>query len=96
MVFLSKVLNKRVVFYGALLALVSDTPVIAEGGPVIEIAEVAMIDIDVFSEHNAPIQGNLFRRLSKADVEARLLQMKTHSIVWGRRTPVKYANSLDV
>jgi hypothetical protein len=94
LVFLSPVPGKRVVFYGALLTVLCDAAYIPEGKGKLCIAEVAMIDIDVFSELNAPILGNLGAHLSEPEVEERLNEMRTRSLVWGRRTPLKYANNI--
>ena len=96
LVFLSPVPGKRVVFYGALLAVLCDNAFIPEGIGRLSLAEAAMIDIDVFSELNAPILGNLGAHLSEPEIEGRLNEMRTRSLVWGRRTPLKYANSVTV
>jgi len=94
LVFLSPVPGKRVVFYGALLAVLCDTAYIPEGKGRLSIAEAAIIDIDVFSELKAPILGNLGEHLSEPEVEGRLNDLRTQSLVWGRRTPLKYANNI--
>lgn len=96
LVFLAPVLNKRVVFWGALLSEVCADRTFSETGSEVELWQVAMIDIDVFTEANAPVLGNLSPRLNAQEVDARLSEMRTHSRVWGRRTPLKYANELAV
>jgi len=64
-------------------------------GPPLALGEVAMIDVRVFEAANAPIVGNLSARLDEADVRERLDRQQLRSIVWGRATPLKYANALS-
>lgn len=96
LVFLSVVPQKRAVFYGGLLAVILTEPVIAQSGPELDVVEVALIDIDAFAEAGAPIVGNLRTRLDEAEINVRVDQMRLQSRVWGRRTPLKYANALAV
>jgi hypothetical protein len=96
LVFLAPVPGKRVTFYGGLLALISSEATLSHAGSKVAVAEVAMIDIDAFPEANAPIVGNIRGRLDEGNIEKRVEETRTHSRVWGRRTPLKYANALAV
>lgn len=94
LVFLAPVPGKRVVFYGGLVAVICSEPTVEETGPELEVAEVSMIDIDAFAEAGTSILGNISARLDAAEIQVRLGQLKLQSRVWGRRTPLKYANAL--
>jgi hypothetical protein len=94
LVFLSPVPGKRAVFYGALLSCVCEAASIPKDTGSLALSEVAMIDIDVFSKFDAPVLGNLVEHLSLPEVESRLNEMKSRSLVWGYRTPLKYANAI--
>ena len=92
-VFLDHVPKRRVTFYGALLDLVLDKPFIDADGPRLKLGELAMIDIDAFGAANAPVVGNLLTRLDEMHIRAQLEQ-HTQGLVWGKLTPLRYANAL--
>lgn len=94
MVFLEHVPKRRVTFYGALLDLVLDEPFIDAKGPRLNLCELAMIDIEAFGAANAPVVGNLLERLDEIHIRAQLKKQRTQGLVWGKLTPLRYANAL--
>lgn len=92
LVFLAHVPRKRVVFYGALIEMVLDTPHIESDGEPIRLGELALIDVAAFEAAQAPLVGSLLARLDQADLTKQLHRQTQNARVWGRLTPIKYAN----
>lgn len=94
LVFLSKAGNSRSCFYGALLSHTEQNDAISAGDGIIKIFIAALLPVNVFSENNAPIVGNVAGRLGEDEVAMTLGTIKEKTNVWGFRTPLKYAQQI--
>jgi len=91
LVFLSKAGSSRSSFYGALLSHTARSAVLSSGGSYLKIFMAGHLPVKVSAENDAPIVGNIAKRLDEFDVAQTLETMKEKINVRGYRTPLKIA-----
>jgi hypothetical protein len=98
--FLCSLENRRSYFYGGILDASVARPSIEELPTKLMVKHYALFHIKCFKENNTPVVGNVGARIGEKELAAierrtRDFSVGATSSVWGYKTIVKYADSVN-